>query len=112
MQRMRNCEPVTTPNATPLPGAVADADREAAPVRPVPSESAPPPGGISPRPGGEKDEPVRKDAAAAPSWRRLARNLAFAIVVNGLGSLLVTGAWWLGSQYVSSAKPTPKSTAI
>jgi adenylate cyclase len=54
-------------------------------------------------------EADRKAATAAVdqrrAWRWAARNLLFAVAVNGLGSLLVTAAWWLAAP--ASPSPAP-----
>jgi adenylate cyclase len=43
------------------------------------------------------------------TWRRLARNLMFAVTVNGLGSLLISGAWWLATSRSPPAMSLTKS---
>jgi adenylate cyclase len=46
------------------------------------------------------------------AWRWAARNLLFAVAVNGLGSLLVTAAWWLATPAWLSPTPPPKGTIV
>jgi adenylate cyclase len=46
------------------------------------------------------------------SWRWAARNLLFAVAVNGLGSLLVTAAWWLAAPAAPPPAPHPKGTIV
>jgi TolB-like protein/cytochrome c-type biogenesis protein CcmH/NrfG len=114
---MSNSEPERQENTAPLPGgsAPADTDRGAAGAKPLDyhAQTDPPTHAVSSASrASRKDEPAPNAAHPAPTWRRLARNLAFAIVVNGLGSVLVTGGWWVASKYVVSAKPNPKNVAV
>jgi adenylate cyclase len=46
------------------------------------------------------------------TWRWVARNLLFAVAVNGLGSLLVTAAWWLAAPAAPSPAPHAKGTIV
>ena len=47
-------------------------------------------------------------AADRRSWRWAARSLLFAVAVNGLGSLLVTAAWWLAAPVITQPAPPAK----
>jgi class 3 adenylate cyclase/TolB-like protein/cytochrome c-type biogenesis protein CcmH/NrfG len=62
-------------------------------------------GGNATSHGDRKIDVAPVDEGRVSTWRRVARNLLFAVAVNGLGSLLVTAAWWLAPSPFPSATP-------
>jgi adenylate cyclase len=121
---MRNCEPEmpaqpapialeSTADAAEPTTSEAEQDATCTPATAPSQPAATPSEGDAPSVDDyEISESAAPDAHATPMWRRLAPKLAFAIVVNGLGSLLVTAAWWVASPYIPFVKPTPNSVTI
>jgi class 3 adenylate cyclase len=60
-----------------------------------------------------KAEVAPADEGRAPTWRRQARSLLFAVAVSGLAASLATAAWWLGpSPSASNLRDTKDRIAL